>query len=100
MKDKKSNPESFHQSNQLHDSRDERLAGEMPADAELKDLLAQWSAPESFAALDHQVMMAYRERSRPSFWRRLLTASIRVPVPVMVAAMLFIALLAVVTLRA
>lgn len=72
----------------------------MPADEELKEVLAQWSAPESFAALDHQVMAAYRQRSRPSLWRRLLTASIRVPVPVMAAAMLFIALSAAVTLRA
>jgi len=99
MSNKKSNPESFHQSNHLDGLPDERLASGMPADEELKDLLAQWSAPESFAALDHQVMTAYRERSRPSFWRRLLTASIRVPVPVMAAAMLFIALLAAVTLR-
>ncbi len=49
-------------------------------------MLAQWRAPDAFAALDHQVLTAYRQQSRPSFWRRLLTASIRVPVPVMAAA--------------
>lgn len=101
MKDKRSNPESLYQAKQPDDSPDElrRLAGEMPADEELKDLLAQWSTPDSYAALDHQVMTAYRQRSRPSFWRRLMTASIRVPVPVMAAAMLLILLSAAVTLR-
>ncbi len=102
MRDKKSNPEPLHQASQPDYSPEdpEFWASEMPADEELKDLLGQWQTPNSFDALDQRVLTAYRQRSRPSLWRRLLTASIRVPAPVMAAAMLLMLFSAAVALRA
>ncbi len=57
-----------------------------PTDAELEQWLAQWPPPELPARLNAAVEAAYRRAfpTRPWWW--LLTASLRVPVPVAAAA--------------
>jgi len=57
------------------------------AEPELKQWLAQWEAPETPARLDAQVRASYRQHfPQWPWWQRWLTVSIRVPVPVVVAA--------------
>ena len=60
----------------------------VPADEELRALLGAWQAPEPSSAARAQLLAAFREqtRSRESFWKRLLTSSVRVPVPVAACA--------------
>ncbi len=67
---------------------------EAPADEELRTLLGAWEAPEPSHAARAQLLNAFREqtRARESVWKRLLTTSVRVPVPV--AACAVVALLA------
>jgi len=50
-------------------------------DDELNRLLAQWKAPNAPPSLDRKVL------PRPSWWRWMLSGTIRVPVPVGVAAL-------------
>ena len=63
----------------------------------LKHLLEQWQAPAAPSALEQRVLAAYRARfdnAPVPFWKRLLTTSIRVPLPAAVsfAALLLLAL--------
>jgi hypothetical protein len=53
-----------------------------PCEREMKELLDAWDAPRPSRALDEGVMAAYRARfQKPSFWRRVFAAEIRLPVP-------------------
>jgi hypothetical protein len=67
---------------------------EMPADEELRALLGAWEAPGPSHAAHARLLGAFRERARgrAPLWKRLLTASVRVPAPV--AACAVVALLA------
>ncbi|HLM57647.1 MAG TPA: hypothetical protein VK422_16190 [Pyrinomonadaceae bacterium] len=62
-------------------------------DAELRQLLLAWEAPDESAAARARLLAAFRERAaRPPLWRRLLTSSVRVPLPVAACAALAFAL--------
>lgn len=57
-----------------------------PADAELEQWLAAWQPPEVPARLDAEVRAAYRRAFPPRpWWRRWLTVSVRVPLPLAAA---------------
>jgi hypothetical protein len=56
----------------------------------LRPLLHEWQAPEPSPALDARVRAAFRGR-RASFWERLWTFRVTIPVPVLAAALLLIA---------
>jgi hypothetical protein len=57
-------------------------ASSAEAEEELKSLLGQWQAPSAPRSLDQRILVAYRAQIvRSSFWRRLLTSSISLPVP-------------------
>lgn len=63
----------------------------IPADPELKTILAEWEAPELTGDFDQRVLSAYRHQvQQKSLWRQWLMGSIRLPVPM--AAMLGILL--------
>lgn len=69
-------------------------------DPQLHRLLARWEAPDPGPGLDDRMIEAYRRGpGRMSLWKRLLTSSIRVPLPVAVAVLLLLAVSAVVALR-
>jgi len=60
----------------------------IPEDRELGALLESWVAPDAPHSLDARVMAAYREQfshKRVPIWKRILTSSVRVPVPVAAA---------------
>ena len=57
----------------------------------LRSLLQEWEAPEPSAALDARVRAAYRAWPRPTFWERLWSFRVSIPVPVLAAAVLLIA---------
>jgi hypothetical protein len=57
----------------------------------LDSLLKEWEAPEAPASLDARVRTAYRESRRGSWWERLWTFRVSIPVPVLAAALLLIA---------
>jgi hypothetical protein len=65
------------------DSRDE-----MPGDAELRALLGAWEAPAPSDDARARLLASFREQahSREPVWKRLLTASVRVPAPVAACA--------------
>jgi hypothetical protein len=70
-------------------TRDER---ETERDEELQRLLARWSAPSVPDGMDAHVLAAYRRRTGGAepWWKRLLTASVRVPLPVAVGVLLLL----------
>ena len=73
---------------------------ETERDETLSRLLAQWTPPSVPEALDARVLASYRRRvAHAPFWRRLLSTSIRVPLPVAVAALILLLLAAAVALR-
>jgi hypothetical protein len=61
------------------------LAGsveEVEEEREFKALLDKWQVSASSRSLDQRVLLAYRaQTARRSLWRRMLTASIPLPVP-------------------
>jgi hypothetical protein len=57
----------------------------------LRAVLREWKAPEPSEALDERVRSAFRMARGPSVWARFLGARISVPVPVLAAAMLLVA---------
>lgn len=71
--------------------RNPKPADENIEDRELKSLLCEWRAPEVTGSLDQRILSAYRRRfhHRP-WWRRWLTASISLPVPVAAIAVLLL----------
>jgi hypothetical protein len=71
--------------------RNPRHADEDIEDRELKSLLCEWRAPEVTGSLDQRILTAYRRQfhARP-WWRRWLTGSISLPVPVAAMAVLLL----------
>ena len=57
----------------------------------LRSLLREWEAPAPSASLDTRVRAAYRAWQRPTFWERLWSFRVSIPVPVLAAAVLLIA---------
>jgi hypothetical protein len=56
-------------------------------DDELKHALQQWKAPDAPASLERKVL---GELPAEAWWRWLLTGSVRVPVPALIAAAVFV----------
>jgi hypothetical protein len=63
---------------------------ELPEDPELKNLLAEWKAPEIPGALDRSVLAAYRGQFPTRSRWRWLTGSIHLPAPLAAAAALLL----------
>ena len=65
---------------------------ETPRDEELQRLLARWSASPLPDGMDGRVFAAYRRQTGGGqpWWKRLLTASVRVPLPVAVGVLLLL----------
>lgn len=62
-------------------------------DAELSALLAEWETPAPSPFAEGKMLAAYRDATaRTSLWRKLLTANVRLPLPL--AACLVLALVA------
>ena len=57
----------------------------------LSSLLHEWEAPGPSASLDTRVRAAYRAWRRPTFWVRLWSFRVSIPMPVLAAAVLLIA---------
>ena len=57
----------------------------------LRSILREWEAPEPSAELDARIRASYRAVHRPSPWRCLFTARLGVPVAVLGALMLVVA---------
>jgi hypothetical protein len=57
----------------------------------LRSVLHEWEAPAPSASLDTRVRAAYRTWRRPTFWERLWSFRVSIPVPVLAAAVLLIA---------
>jgi hypothetical protein len=73
-----------------HLNLDNRQPG-LQEDGELNRLLASWQTPETPGELDQRVLASYRRHfNRMRSWRRWLTGSIRIPVPIAAAAVLLL----------
>ncbi len=69
-------------------AKDVRDSAEDHCDPELTSVLHEWKAPDIPASLDARVLDSYRRQmTREPLWRRFFTTSVRVPLPVAVAAM-------------
>jgi len=65
---------------------------DLPRDLELDRVLDEWTVPALPKTLDRRVMASFRAQpGSHRLWRRLLTASIRIPLPVAIAACLLLA---------
>ncbi len=63
----------------------------LPEDRELSHLLGSWQRPESPVGLNQRVFASYRRLfNRRRWWQRLLTDSIRLPIPIATAAVLLL----------
>jgi hypothetical protein len=83
-------------------TRDERDGvRETERDEELQRLLARWSASPVPDGMDGRVLAAYRRETGGAapWWKRLLTASVRVPLPVAVGVLLLLIVTAVLARR-
>ena len=56
----------------------------------LNSVLREWEAPEPSAAVDARVRAAYQSAHRPSLWRRIWSAQVTIPVPVLAAVFLLL----------
>ena len=56
----------------------------------LDSILRDWQAPQPTAAMDARVRAAYRAIHHASQWRRIWSARVTIPVPVLAAVMLLI----------
>jgi hypothetical protein len=71
--------------------RNPKPADESIEDRELKSLLREWRAPEVTGYLDQRILTAYRRQfHHKPWWRRWLTGSISLPVPVAAIAVLLL----------
>jgi hypothetical protein len=78
-------------------TRDERGT---ERDEELHRLLERWSAPVVPEGMDERVLAAYRRLTAAEpWWSRLLTASVRVPLPVAVGVLMLLFVTALLALR-
>jgi hypothetical protein len=57
----------------------------------LNSVLREWEAPEPSSAVDARVRAAYRAAHRLSLWRRIWSARVTIPVPVLAAVFLLLA---------
>lgn len=57
----------------------------------LRSLLHEWEAPAPSAAFGARVRAAYHAWRRPTFWERLWAFRVSIPVPVLAAVVLLIA---------
>jgi hypothetical protein len=57
----------------------------------LRPLLHEWQAPDPSPALDARALAAFRSARSLSFWERLWTFRVSIPVPVLAAVLLLIA---------
>jgi hypothetical protein len=57
----------------------------------LRAVLREWKAPEPSAGLDERVRAGFRVSRSPSPWARFLSARVSLPVPVLAAVVLLIA---------
>jgi hypothetical protein len=66
-------------------------ADDLDEDRELKSLLGEWKTPEITSSLDQRIFKAYRRQvfDKP-WWRRWLTGSINLPVPVAATAVVLL----------
>ncbi|MFI4942397.1 MAG: hypothetical protein ACHP85_03975 [Burkholderiales bacterium] len=83
-------------------TRDERNGErETERDEDLQRLLARWSASPVPDGMDGRVLAAYRRETGGAepWWKRLLTASVRVPLPVAVGVLLLLIVTAVLARR-
>ena len=72
-----------------------------PNESDFNEALKTWDTPAVPASLDQRVFASYHEHlHRAPFWKRLFTASIRVPVPMAAAVALLFLLASGVTLAA
>jgi hypothetical protein len=53
--------------------------------------LQEWEAPEPPPALDARVLATYRSAQRPPLWQRLWGWRVSLPVPILAAALILIA---------
>jgi hypothetical protein len=74
------------------------MSDEDEKDPELSRLLRCWGPPAVSEGLDERVLAAYRRRSG-SLWRRLLSAELRVPLPLAAALLLILFVSAALALR-
>ncbi len=82
--------------NRLNDPND----ADAEHDSELGRVMRQWQAPEVSEALDARVLASYRRVTQPAaWWRWFFAASVRVPLPVALAAVVLLFVLAAVSLR-
>ena len=65
----------------------------------LRRVLREWVSPEPSAALDARVRADFRAAQAPSPWRRIWTARVSVPVPVLAAVVLLLAVAWLVEIR-
>jgi hypothetical protein len=69
-------------------------------DPGLNGVLQEWRAPEISRDLDRRILEDYRKATRPrSLWRRFFFTSVRVPLPVAVAALALLFIVAAVAIR-
>jgi hypothetical protein len=59
---------------------------EVEHDDDLRDVLQKWAAPLPTDTLDTHILNAYRRAVASPLWKRVLLASVRVPVAVLLAA--------------
>ena len=73
---------------------------EMERDEPLARVLESWGPPSVPASLDERVLASYRRQVvRTPLWKRLFGTSIRIPLPIAVAALLLLLLSTVMALR-
>jgi len=62
----------------------------LPEDGELNRMLASWQTPETPGELDQRMLASYRRHFNRRRWWRRLAGSIRIPVPIAMAAVLLL----------
>ena len=60
----------------------------------LQPVLREWQAPEPPRGMDARLLAAYRAQYLPSRWRSFWSARVSVPVPVLAAALVIVAAIA------
>ncbi len=69
-------------------------------DPVLRGVLREWRTPEISTDLDRRILETYRKETRSrSIWHRFFFTSVRVPLPVAVAAMVLLFIAATVAIR-
>jgi hypothetical protein len=57
----------------------------------LRPVLREWQTPEPSAELDQRVLAGFRAASAPNPWTRFWSARVSIPMPVLAAAILMLA---------